>query len=96
VTVGVNEYVSEAVPDIPLLRVDRAGEARHLDRLNDVRRRRDGHEVTLALRSLEQAAKDSRNLMPPLLEAVKAYATLGEMMGVFRDVFGEYQPSWGY
>ncbi|MCE2404984.1 MAG: methylmalonyl-CoA mutase [Dehalococcoidia bacterium] len=96
VTVGVNEYVSEAVPDIPLLRVDRAGEARHLDRLNDVRRRRDGRRVALALRSLEQAARESRNLMPPLLEAVKAYSTLGEMMGVFRDVFGEYQPSWGY
>ena len=96
VTVGVNEYVSEAAPDIPLLRVDRAGEARHLDRLNDVRRRRDGHAVALALQSLEHAAKDSDNLMPPLLEAVKAYATLGEMMGVFRDVFGEYQPSWGY
>ncbi len=96
VTVGVNEYVSAEAPDIPLLRVDRAGEVRHLDRLNDVRRRRDGHAVALALRSLEQAAKDSRNLMPPLLEAVKAYATLGELMGVFRDVFGEYQPSWGY
>ena len=96
VTVGVNEYVSEAAPDIPLLRVDRDGEARHLDRMNDVRRRRDGRQVSLALRSLEQAARGSRNLMPPLLEAVKAYATLGEMMGVFRDVFGEYQPSWGY
>jgi methylmalonyl-CoA mutase N-terminal domain/subunit len=34
--------------------------------------------------------------MPPLLEAVKAYATLGEMMDVLRDVFGEYQPSWGF
>ena len=96
VTVGVNEYVSEEAPDIPLLRVDRAGEARHLERLNDVRRRRDGRQAALALRSLEQAARESRNLMPPLLEAVKAYATLGEMMGVFRDVFGEYQPSWGY
>ena len=47
------------------------------------------------LLALEQAARGSSNLMPPLLEAVKAYATLGEMMGVFRDVFGEYQPSWG-
>ena len=61
-----------------------------------MRRRRDGRQASLALRSLEQAARESRNLMPPLLEAVKAYATLGEMMGVFRDVFGEYQPSWGY
>ena len=96
VTVGVNEYVSEATPDIPLLRVDRAGEAQHLARLNDVRRRRDGHEVTQKLKALEQAARGSDNLMPPLLEAVKAYATLGEMMGVLRDVFGEYQPAWGY
>ena len=96
VTVGVNEYVSEGLPDIPLLRVDRAGEASHLERLNDVRRRRDGRQAALALRSLEQAARDSRNVMPPLLEAVKAYATLGEMMGVLRGAFGEYQPPWGY
>ena len=52
-------------------------------------------EVAEKLRRLEQAARSSENLMPPLLESVKAYATLGEMMGVFREVFGEYQPSWG-
>jgi len=56
----------------------------------------DGRDVALKLRALEQAAKDSENLMPPLVDAVKAYATLGEMMDVLREVYGEYQPSWGF
>ena len=96
ITVGVNEYASEAPPDIPLLRVDRNGEEHHVGRLNQVRRQRDSRDVREKLRTLERAARDSENLMPPLLEAVKAYATLGEVMDVFREVFGEYQPSWGY
>ena len=96
ITVGVNEYVSDEALDIPLLRVDREGEQQHVDKLNQLRRRRDNRKVTQRLRALEQAARGSENMMPPLLEAVKAYATLGEMMGVFRSVFGEYQPSWGF
>ena len=96
ITVGVNEYVSEALPDIPLLRVDKSGEEHHTQRLNQVRRQRDNRDVREKLRALEQAARESQNLMPPLLDAVKAYATLGEAMDVFREVFGEYQPSWGY
>ena len=95
ITVGVNEFRSEEAPDIPLLRVDAAGEQRQLQNLQALRRCRDNREVAQRLRRLEQAARSSENLMPPLLEAVKAYATLGEMMGVFREVFGEYQPSWG-
>ena len=96
VTVGVNEYVSEETPNIPLLRVDRTGEEHHVRRLNEVRRRRDGRDVQEKLTALEQAARSSRNTMPHLVEAAKAYATLGEMMDVFREVFGEYRPSWGY
>jgi methylmalonyl-CoA mutase N-terminal domain/subunit len=96
VTVGVNEYVSEETPNIPLLRVDRTGEEHHVRRLNEVRRRRDGRDVQEKLTVLEQAARSSRNTMPHLVEAAKAYATLGEMMDVFREVFGEYRPSWGY
>ena len=96
ITVGVNEYVSDESLDIPLLRVDREGEQQQVDKLNQVRRRRDNREVAQKLRALEQAARGSDNLMAPLLETVKAYATLGEMMGVFRSVFGEYQPSWGF
>ena len=100
ITVGVNDYVDDNESlSIPLLRVDEAGEQRHIAHLNEVRRRRDDREVAARLRALESSARQSgsdANLMYPLIEAVKAEATLGEMMGVFRDVFGEYQPTWGF
>ena len=100
ITVGVNEYVDENEGlSIPILRVDEAGEQRHVAHLNEVRRRRDDREVAARLRALESAARQSgsdANLMYPLIEAVKAEATLGEMMGVFREVYGEYQPGWGF
>ena len=96
ITVGVNEYVTDEALTIPLLRVDREGEARQIARLRELRRTRDNREVAARLRDLERAARGADNLMPPLLEAARAYATLGEMMGVFREVFGEYQPGWGF
>ena len=96
ITVGVNQHRTDDELEIPLLRVDREGERRQIERLNRVRRSRDNRMVKEKLQALKQAARGSDNLMPPLLEAVKAYATLGEMMDVFRDVFGEYQPSWGF
>ena len=100
ITVGVNEYVDENESlSIPILRVDEAGEQRHIAHLNEVRRRRDDREVAVRLRALESAARQSgsdANLMYPLIEAVKAEATLGEMMGVLRDVYGEYEPTWGF
>ena len=96
ITVGVNEYLTDDALDIPLLKVDRAGEQLQINRLNDLRRNRDHREVAEKLRGLEQAARGSENLMPVLLDAVNAYATLGEMMDVLREVFGEYQPSWGF
>jgi len=96
IKVGVNEYHTRDTVEIPLLRVDIEGERQHIKNLNALRRTRDNRAVTEKLRALEQAARGSDNLMPALLEAVRAYATLGEMMGVFREVFGEYQPSWGF
>ncbi len=96
ITVGVNEHCTDDALEIPLQRVDREGERRQVDRLNEIRRTRDNRDVAEKLRALERAAKGSDNLMPPLLEAVKAYASVGEMMDVFRGVFGEYQPSWGF
>ena len=95
VVVGLNAYTSASEIGIPLLKVDMEGERHQVERLNNVRRRRDDHEVSVALRALERAARESQNLMPPIIEAVRAYATLGEMMGVFRDRFGEYTPTWG-
>ena len=96
ITVGVNDYVTEEDLSIPLLRVDRAGEARQIENLNRLRQTRNNEEVSIRLKALETAARGDQNLMPPLIDAVKSYATLGEMMGVFREVFGEYQPSWGF
>ena len=100
ITVGVNEYVQDDESlAIPILRVDEAGEQRHIAHLNEVRRRRDNRETAMRLRALEAEARrqgSDANLMYPLLDAVKAEATLGEMMGVFREVFGEYQPGWGF
>ncbi len=96
ITVGVNEYCTDEKLSIPLLRVDREGERLQIERLNRIRSTRDNREVAARLQDLEQAARGSANLMPYLLEAVKAYATLGEMMGVFREVFGEYRPTWGF
>ncbi len=90
ILVGVNEYVSDEPPDIPLLTDVASGRQRHLDRLNQVRRERDNREVASRLHELRQAARGDANLMPYLLDAVRAYATLGEMCGVLREVFGEH------
>ena len=95
ITVGVNEYNTGEEIDIPLLRVDREGERKQIESLNDLRRRRDNRDVADKLRALEQAARGSENLMPPLLEATKAYATLGEMMGVFPGRVRGIQPVLG-
>ncbi|MCH7786660.1 MAG: methylmalonyl-CoA mutase family protein [Chloroflexi bacterium] len=94
IIVGVNDYVGEETLDIPLLRVDAQSERHHLERLNRVRRERDSEAVTVALKRLRDAARGSENLMPFILEAVKAYATLGEMMGALKAEWGEYQPTW--
>ena len=96
ITVGVNEHCTDDALEIPLLRVDREGEKRQVDRLNEIRRARDNQDVAEKLLALEQAAKGTYNLMPLMIEAAKAYATVGEMMDVLRGVFGEYQPSWGF
>jgi len=90
--VGVNDYVADEPLTIPLLQMDPEGYERQLARLRRVRAGRDNAAVTASLARLTDAARDGKtNLMHPILEAVNAYATLGEITGVFRQVFGEYQ-----
>ncbi|HIQ04453.1 MAG TPA: methylmalonyl-CoA mutase [Anaerolineae bacterium] len=92
VVVGVNEFVADEPLPIPLLEMDPTGYDRQVARLNRVRSERDNSQVEKTLARLRDAAQDETiNLMYPILECVRAYATLGEIMGVFRDVFGEYQ-----
>ncbi|HUE75251.1 MAG TPA: methylmalonyl-CoA mutase family protein, partial [Chloroflexota bacterium] len=89
IVVGVNEYVSDEEP-LPTLRISPESEQQHLERLARVRRERDGDLCHQQLEELRQAASGDQNLMPAIMNAVRAYATLGEMVDVLRGVFGEY------
>ena len=70
--------------------IDRVAEKAHLERLQRVRQERDNAAVQKALDNLRRVAEGKENTMPAIIEAVKAYATLGEIMDVFRGVFGDY------
>ncbi len=91
IIVGVNAYTEAEEPPIGILYIDdRAGDAQ-LARLERVRRERDGDAVRRALDAMRQAAAGTDNLMPPILDAVRAQATLGEMCDALRDVWGEWE-----
>jgi methylmalonyl-CoA mutase N-terminal domain/subunit len=89
--VGVNEYVADEPITIPILQMDPDGEKRQIARLQELRRTRDHEKVNATLMALRENAKGTANLMPFILDAVRAYATLGEITDVFREVFGVYQ-----
>ena len=92
IIVGVNDFQTVEPLEWPVLRIDKAGERRHLDRLARVRAERDQSRVSETLERLRQACAGGRdNTMPYIIDAVNAYATLGEIMGVMRKVFGEYK-----
>jgi methylmalonyl-CoA mutase N-terminal domain/subunit len=91
VVVGVNELTEDEPIKIPLLQMDPEGYERQVARLERVRSERDNERVGMTLNALCQAARTTENTMPYILDCVRAYATLGEIMGVFREVFGEYR-----
>ncbi len=88
--VGVNDYTVNEPVKVPTLYIDRVGEQAHLARLQRVRSERDQAAVQRALDNLRRVAEGTENTMPALIEAARAYATLGEMMDIFRATFGEY------
>ncbi|MEE9198265.1 MAG: methylmalonyl-CoA mutase family protein [Dehalococcoidia bacterium] len=87
--VGLNDFAAEERLTIPILEMDAKGARRHVQRLCRVREERDNGNVEVKLEELRRAARGNENLMPYILEAVKAYATLGETCQVLREVFGE-------
>jgi len=91
IIVGVNQYVADEPLTIPLLEMDAEGERRQIERLQRVRAERDEAAVQRSLARLRDGARGDENLMYPILEAVREYATLGDVCGVLREVFGEYQ-----
>jgi methylmalonyl-CoA mutase, N-terminal domain len=96
VIVGVNGYVEQGEDlRIPILQMDPKGYDRQVARLAQLRRERDNGRVEETLSALKRAAEGTENTMPYILDAVRAYATLGEITDVFREVFGMYhEPNW--
>ncbi|MFC7058237.1 acyl-CoA mutase large subunit family protein [Halovenus salina] len=89
--VGVNKYEIEEDTEPELLQVDKETGRRQKDRLANVKDERDEEAVEDTLDALEEAVRNGDNVVPPIIDAVKAYATMGEIMGVFEDQFGSYQ-----
>ncbi|RLM75782.1 methylmalonyl-CoA mutase [Halorubrum sp. Atlit-26R] len=92
IIVGVNEFEVDEEPEMDLEEVDPEQEQNQRDRLNGVKAERDDGAVDDALAGLREAAQGSENVMPHIIDAVKAYATVQEISDVLRDEFGEYKP----
>ena len=90
IKVGVNKYAEGDQPDVELHEYDDSWVNTQISRLKELRRTRDNREVNRSLKSLQKTAKSGNNVMPDLVDCCRAYATVGEMTGVFRDVFGEW------
>jgi len=90
VIVGVNKFTEDGEQPISVLEIDAAAEQRQIKRLNVVKRRRSAGEIAKTLGSLRKAAEGADNTMPYILDAVRAYATVGEICGALKDVFGGY------
>jgi methylmalonyl-CoA mutase, N-terminal domain len=90
VIVGVNDFVQDTAP-MPVMKIDASAEREQVERLRAFRNKRDAARHAEALRRLDAACRTDDNLVPLILDAVKANATVGEVAGVLRDVWGEHQ-----
>jgi methylmalonyl-CoA mutase N-terminal domain/subunit len=93
IIVGVNDYVQETELPPDVLRIDPALEAQQKKKVASVRAERSQSAAEQALAKVEAAARDGNNLMPVIIDAVRAYGTLGEISDAMRNVFGEYRPT---
>jgi methylmalonyl-CoA mutase N-terminal domain/subunit len=91
IIVGVNDFVQQDEPPVPILYIDDATAETQLGRLETLRRTRDTERVGRSLDALREVARGKGNTMYPLLDCVRAYATVGEMCDALRDVWGEYE-----
>jgi methylmalonyl-CoA mutase N-terminal domain/subunit len=91
IIVGVNDFVQADDPPIEILYIDESAAETQLAKLERLKRTRDNDQVTRTLDRLRAAATTAENLMPPILDAVRVYATVGEMCDALRDVWGEYE-----
>jgi len=91
IIVGVNKYVTDEIDDVDILKVDPEAERRQVERLAAFKANRDGELVERRLEDLREAARGDANLLHPLKEALRDRASIGEVCGAMRDVFGEYR-----
>ena len=91
IIVGVNDFVAAEDEPIGTLYIDESAAERQLAKLNELRKSRDNGRVRAALDALKEGARGSANTMPLLVDAVRAYATVGEMCDALREVWGEYE-----
>jgi len=91
IVVGVNEFIVDEEQQFDYLRVNPEAEMEQVARLNEIKSKRDLSEVQASLDNLREGAEGRVNLVPLILDAVKVYATLGEICSVLRDIFGEYK-----
>jgi methylmalonyl-CoA mutase N-terminal domain/subunit len=89
--VGVNAFQVGEEPPIPTLKVDEGVQAVQIERVRTVRAQRDAARAAAGIAGVERAAREGRNVMPPIIEAVKAYCTLGEISDALRRVHGTYR-----
>ena len=94
IIVGVNEFRIDEEQKIAIHLGDPAVQAAQIGSLSNARVTRDSNVVRLAVERLDKAAQGSENLMPHIVEAVEAYATIGEISDAFRRVHGEYREVW--
>jgi len=92
IVVGVNRFQVEEQEQTELLQIDRAGEEKQVRRLQDLRGRRDNEAVRKALARVTETARGTANLMPAIVDAVRVYATLGEISDAMREQFGQFTP----
>ncbi len=88
--VGVNAFIESNNEHIDLLQIDETAQAHQANKLTDLKSRRDNQRVSRALAELRRVAKGTENTMPGIIEAVRAYASVGEICDAFREVFGTY------
>jgi methylmalonyl-CoA mutase N-terminal domain/subunit len=93
VIVGVNKFTDSGEQPIEVLQIDETAESRQIERLNKLRKQRSQTVVQRSLDELRQTAERDQNTMPRILDAVRAYATVGEICSAFKDVFGSYTES---
>lgn len=91
IIVGMNEFVEQGKQDMEILKIDPKIEQEQIDKLRKLKATRDNHKVEATLEALRNAASGTENLMPYILDAVRVYASKGEIITTLRDVFGEYR-----